>query len=119
MDEEPGFLESLGRALSPQAAMRADIRELRDRLKKTDRGGLRNRLDQTKRLEAIESELGELQLLSRALLSVLQEKGGVKWEDILAAMQRIDAEDGVVDGRVTPPPEVRPLPDPSGRKRGV
>jgi hypothetical protein len=65
--------------------------------------------DSRDRLEALEREVGELALLTRALLEVLHENGGVGKEEILAAMARIDAQDGVIDGRVTPQ-HARPKP---------
>lgn len=112
LDEDPGILDGLWRAMAPQAAMRGDIRELRSRLQDSERSKTRAGMDQSRRIEALERDLGELELLCRALLTVLQEKAGMKWEDILSAMKAIDAEDGVIDGRVTPPTEVKPLPDP-------
>jgi HAMP domain-containing protein len=65
--------------------------------------------DTKDRVEALEREVGELALLTRALLEVLQENGGVGREELFAAMARIDAQDGVVDGRVTPE-HARPKP---------
>jgi hypothetical protein len=69
--------------------------------------------DTKERIEALEQQVGELALMTKALLEVLHQNGGVGKEEILAAMARIDAEDGVIDGKVTPErerPKKKPEP---------
>ena len=56
-----------------------------------------------------QQEVGELALLCRALVHVLGERGGLDPEALRAALERMDAEDGVIDGRVTPEDD-RPKP---------
>ncbi|QDV42408.1 hypothetical protein Enr13x_22530 [Stieleria neptunia] len=71
---------------------------------------------QAKRIDQLEQNVGELALLCRSLLTVLRENRLVEPEQFQEVMDRIDAEDGVVDGMVTPqeppddpsqPPEIR------------
>ena len=54
------------------------------------------------RVEELEGELGELTLLCRALLTLLRQEGVIDPAALEAVMTGIDAEDGVLDGKVTP-----------------
>ncbi|QDV83393.1 hypothetical protein [Planctomycetes bacterium TBK1r] len=67
---------------------------------------------QAKRIDQLEQHVGELALLCRTLLTVLRENRLVEPEQFQEVMNRIDAEDGVVDGMVTPqpPPDDPPHP---------
>ena len=61
--------------------------------------------DQEKRIAELEQQLGEVALICRTLLTVLRESGQVKPEQFQQVMNRIDLEDGVEDGRVSPKPK--------------
>lgn len=66
--------------------------------------------DQQQRIDELENQLGELALLCRSLLTVLREDGTIKPERFHEVMNRIDAEDGTLDGKITPqgpPPDDR------------
>ena len=80
---------------------RMDIERLEQRSDLLRRQARRAHRQQEDRLDDLEQDFGELALLCRALVAVLKEKGGVDDEALHAALQRIDAEDGVIDGRVT------------------
>jgi hypothetical protein len=54
------------------------------------------------RVEALEKSVGRLALISRALVATLERQGLVDAEVLQQVMDEIDAEDGVVDGMVTP-----------------
>ena len=73
--------------------------------------------DLAKRIEVLEDQVGELALLCRSLLTVLREDGTVLPERLQAVMRQIDAEDGLVDGKVTPagPPPDDPTTAPNIR----
>ena len=95
-------IESLKRsALRRSAARTHDVQRLDQQI---------NRIDQ------LEQHVGELALLCRSLLTLLRENGIVEPEQFERVMNRIDAEDGVIDGKITPesppndppePPEIR------------
>ena len=79
---------------------------------------------QSDRIEELEHELGQLALVSRALLAMLKEQGTFDVAIFNAALDKIDAEDGVIDGRVTPeaerprkPAPVDPIVAPTPRRR--
>ena len=55
------------------------------------------------RVDELERHVGELALLCRALMVALEEKGTVSHARLREIMDKIDAEDGVVDGQVTSP----------------
>ena len=59
--------------------------------------------DTRERIEVLEKQVGELALLTRALMVALEEKGCVSHARLREIMDKIDAEDGVVDGQVTSP----------------
>jgi hypothetical protein len=90
---------------------RADIESLKRSSLARKRARMRDRQqaqDQQKRIEELEDQVGELALLCRSLLTVLREDGTVQPERFQEIMKQIDAEDGVVDGKITPE---RPQPD--------
>ena len=66
--------------------------------------------DQARRIEQLEQQVGELALLCRTLLTVLRTNGAVEPTQFHQVMDEIDAEDGVVDGMVTPQPPNPPPP---------
>ena len=92
---------------------RADIESLKrmSRLRRSARKrDLQNVKDQQKRIEQLEDQVGELALLCRSLLTILREDGTVEPKRFQEVMKQIDAEDGVVDGKITPqdPPDDPP-----------
>ncbi len=64
------------------------------------------------RIAALEQQVGELALVCRSLLTLLRESGAIDPSRLEEVMRRIDAEDGVIDGRVTPESERPRRPDP-------
>lgn len=54
-------------------------------------------------LEALEGGLGELALFCHAAVDLMIEKGLLTREELVERMRVIDAADGEVDGRFTPP----------------
>ena len=54
------------------------------------------------RIDDLEAEVGELALLCRTLLTVLRETAVVDPDVLAETLKRVDLEDGVLDGRVTP-----------------
>lgn len=98
---------------------RADIDSLRKTARRQGIARYRDReqMDaQEQRIERLEEHVGELALLCRTLLTVLRENESIKPEHFEKVMNEIDAEDGVVDGMITPerkpddptePPEIK------------
>lgn len=93
---------------------RADIEALK-RSEHARRVSRRHKLrqveDMEQRIEQLEDQVGELALLCRTLLTVMREDGSIAPERFQEVMIRIDAEDGVVDGKVTPPKPPNDPPD--------
>ena len=84
---------------------RTDIESLKRSSLARKRGRMRDRQqvqDLQQRIQELEDQVDELALLCRSLLTVLRENGTVQPERFHEVMQRIDAEDGVVDGKITP-----------------
>jgi hypothetical protein len=90
---------------------RMDLERLRMRAESASRQMRITRRAHDERIEALESEVGELALLCRALMGMLKEQGHFDAAAFNAALDKIDLEDGVRDGRVTPVSE-RPVPRP-------
>lgn len=96
--------------------------ELRRRSVVRVRHAARRNRDTRERIEALEQEVGELTLVCTALLTMLEDSNLLDRKIFEQAMERIDAEDGAVDGQVTPaqneqePPIVPPLR--SRKRRG-
>ena len=67
-------------------------------------------LSTDKRIEALEGELDEMRLVLRALSEVLRAKGSVDETLFREALDRIDLEDGVRDGKAGPPAPPPPPP---------
>ena len=92
---------------------RADIESLkrmsieRKGARQRDRNRIKN---QEERIQQLEDQVGELALLCRSLLTVLREDGTVAPERFEQVLSQIDAEDGVIDGKITPgkPPQDPP-----------
>lgn len=103
---------------------RADINHLKQiasarRLSQIE--ATRNAREQEERIEELENQVGELALLCRSLLTLLRENGTVNPEQFQEVFNRLDAEDGTVDGKISkpntpPPPEDPPEPPPKPRR---
>ena len=94
---------------------RMDLERLRSRAADAERQMRSARKAQGDRIEELEHDVGELALLCRALIGMLKEKGDYDPASFSAALDKIDMEDGVKDGRVTPErdrPAQRPSPPP-------
>ena len=101
-----------------EVMQRADIEEVRSRARRNARRAAMRASDLEERLEQVESELGEMRLFTRALLSLLQENDTLDPERIREKILEIDASDGSVDGRFDPQDdEKEPPPAPVSRKR--
>lgn len=102
-------------------SQRSDIESLKEQAQAARARMDHERRDTRDRVAKLEQEVGELALLCRAMLQVLSENGGIKPEQLHAAMEKIDAEDGVIDGRVKPererPKKKAPLKVSSQRRR--
>ena len=57
------------------------------------------------RVKELEIELAQSALVIESLISLLEEKNLVTREELKQRTSQIDAADGVVDGRITPPEE--------------
>jgi DNA repair exonuclease SbcCD ATPase subunit len=57
------------------------------------------------RVTQLESEVGELALLSKTLMRLIVEKGTCTGQELEAMLHQVDLADGVADGRVT---KIRP-----------
>ena len=88
---------------------------------KTERRRMRRRaMKSDRRLEDLEDEVARLQLLCHALVRVACDAGQLTPERLQAVLHESDAEDGVIDGRVTPAEdraEPKPIFSPTRRKR--
>ncbi|MCA9136382.1 MAG: hypothetical protein KDB00_06480 [Planctomycetales bacterium] len=85
---------------------RADIESLKRQSRARQasrRSELRKIESQDQRIEQLEDQVGELTLLCRSLLTVLRQSGAVTPEKLQEVMDEIDAQDGVMDGKVTGP----------------
>lgn len=60
-------------------------------------------------LARTKAELAETQIVTRALVELILQSTDLKSEDLQNLIEDIDARDGVIDGRVTPPDD-RPKP---------
>ena len=99
---------------------RSDIENLKRRSQATGRSQSRKAKELDRRVEELEEELGEITLVCRSLLTVLRQSGAVDPAALEAVMADIDAEDGVIDGRVTPEdkrPKPRKAPKAPARRR--
>ncbi len=97
---------------------RADIESMKSRASVVGRSMRRRTGELSKRIEELEDDVAELTLTCRTLLTILRESGVVDPIVFAEKFADIDAEDGVIDGKVTKPePEVRPTPPTRRRKR--
>ncbi len=91
---------------------RGDIEDLRRRSSAAERRSRRQSRNTAKRIDDLEGEVAELALLCRALLTVLHESDVIDAQQFSDVMRRIDAEDGVIDGKITPDDERPRAPQP-------
>jgi len=59
--------------------------------------------DLGQQVEILRQSIEKLALVNAAMWSLLQEKANLKDEDLTNRMQQIDLQDGVADGRISPP----------------
>jgi len=57
--------------------------------------------DLSREVESLRQSIEKLALVNAAMWSLLQEKSGLKDEQLLNRMQEIDLADGVADGRIS------------------
>ncbi|OYV06919.1 MAG: hypothetical protein CFE26_03750 [Verrucomicrobiales bacterium VVV1] len=57
------------------------------------------------RVEKLENQLAQSALIIESLVTLLDEKGVVSRDELKERVARIDAEDGVIDGKITPASE--------------
>lgn len=60
-----------------------------------------NQSSSDKRIDELESEVGQLTIIIEALLESISDKGILSREDIARKIGEIDSRDGVIDGRIT------------------
>lgn len=99
---------------------RSDIEDLKRRSQVTGRSQTRKAKELDRRVDELEEEVGEITLVCRSLLTLLRQSGVVDPTAFEAVMADIDAEDGVIDGRVTPEdkrPKSRKPPKAPARRR--
>lgn len=54
------------------------------------------------RIERLQQSIEKLALVNAAMWSLLQDRTGLKDDELLNRMQQIDMQDGVADGRISP-----------------
>ncbi len=96
-----------------EVMQRADIEGLRSSVRVSSRHARRRSAELRDRVEELETELGEIRLFSRALLSLLQETGALDPTRLRAKLLELDAADGTIDGRYEPEPEPEPETKPA------
>ena len=93
---------------------RTDINQNLKRIQRLRRSNSQRAEKLTNRVDELENQVAELTLLCRSLLTVLRESETVQPEHFERVLKQLDAEDGVVDNKVTPdhlknpdaPPEI-------------
>lgn len=95
---------------------RMDIERLREGERTRARSQRRRQTETKQRIGELEDEVEELALLCRSLLTALHESGHLDPAAFEEVMNRIDASDGVVDGRLTIERE-KPAPQAPVRRR--
>ena len=102
-------------------AQRHDIEALGSKARRNQRKNRRHRSETRDRIEDLEDQVGELSLVCEALLRVLKDSGRLDPTQLQAALEQIDAEDGVIDGKVTReedrPQVPKPIDAPTRSKR--
>ncbi|MDF1660874.1 MAG: hypothetical protein P1V97_03835, partial [Planctomycetota bacterium] len=96
---------------------RYDIENLRQASNNARRRQSRTQRETKDRVSELEQEVGELALVCRTLLTVLRESGSIDEKRFQQVFKDIDAEDGVIDGRVTPETERHKIKAPKSTKR--
>ena len=98
--------------LDNEYSQRKDINDLRDKSRVRARQLRRQAHKSKERLQNLEEQVGELALLTRALLTYLRENGGIDPDKFIDVLERVDLEDGVLDGKLgeNPPPPTAPHP---------
>ncbi len=98
--------------LDSDLLQRIDIERLEAGARATQQRVARAQRAHAQRIAELEQQVGELLLAQRALLTMLQVTGRFDAPAFQAALEGLDAADGVVDGRVTPEDARPPAPGP-------
>jgi hypothetical protein len=77
----------------------------------------RSQASANKRIEELESEVGQLTIIVEALLESISDRGILSREDIAKKLCDIDERDGVIDGRITKPSPSPKAADPKPKFR--
>jgi hypothetical protein len=88
------FLGDIGNRLDIEDTER-DIGSLKRRI----RGAIDKDMSQDKKIDALISENAELKLYLASVVRVLVTKGMISPEELAAVVEKVDAEDGSVDGQ--------------------
>ncbi len=88
---------------SQREAMSQRAAETAERLRMRQVSRLKTKTDD--RVEKLENQLAQSALIIESLVTLLDEKGVVSRDELKERVARIDAEDGVIDGKITPPSE--------------
>lgn len=88
--------------LDTEWSQRSDIEALKARAESLRKKLTKRSMKTSQRIDALETQVGELALLCRSLLTVLRTSGALDPDAFEKAMVRIDLEDGVLDNMVTP-----------------
>ena len=97
-------------------SQRQDINNLRATSRVRARQLRRQTRESRERLQELEEEVGELALLTRALLTYLRESGGIDPEKFAEVLERVDLDDGVLDGKLGENPPHPSAPHPPKRR---
>lgn len=88
---------------SQREAMSRRAAETAERLQMRQVSRLNSKSDD--RIGKLENELAQSALIIESLVALLHEKGVVSRDELKERVARIDAEDGVIDGKITPASE--------------
>ena len=94
---------------------RNDIEELKlakTRLTRQAVSANRSERDKLQRIQHLEEQVGELALLAKTLLNIVITKALCSAEEAAQIMRKLDLEDGVEDGQITPGQPRDPSPAP-------
>ena len=87
------------------AERRSSSRSTRRRLRRA----AQREAEHAERIEQLEQDLGEVALLTRTLADLCIQKGLLTADEVAAMAERLDAADGTIDGRITPPDAPPPV----------
>ena len=99
---QASYLRQMANSNAQQIAMQRS-QEHAEQLRRKQAGRLNTKAED--RVKELEIELAQSALVIESLISLLEEKHLVTREELKQRTSQIDAADGVIDGRVTPPEE--------------